>query len=74
SIFAMSFFSGPNSLLSIKPKILANNIEVTFFEYFFAFHLNPWTLDPLDPSVVFIAFHSNPCTLWNNIYSIGDDP
>ena len=26
SISAMSFFSGPNSLLSIKPKSLANNI------------------------------------------------
>jgi hypothetical protein len=60
SISAMSFFSVPNSPFSIKSKSPANNIWVTFFEYFFAFHLNPWTLDPLDPSVVFKAFHLNP--------------
>jgi hypothetical protein len=63
----------------MKPKSPANNIWVPFFDYFFAFHLNPWTLDPLDPSVVFKAFHSNPGILepWNpNDYSnsFGDDP
>ncbi|PLX44921.1 MAG: hypothetical protein C0611_13470 [Desulfobacteraceae bacterium] len=60
SISAMSYFSVPNSPFSIKSKSPANKIWVSFFEYFFAFHLNPWTLDTLDPSVFFKAFHSNP--------------
>ena len=60
SISAMSFFSVPNSPFSIKSKSPANNICVSFFEYFFAFHLDPWPLDPLDPSVFFKVFHSNP--------------
>ena len=49
SIPAMSFFSVPNSLFSMKPKSPADRIWVPFSEYLFAFHLNPWTLDPLDP-------------------------
>jgi len=60
SISAMSFFAGTNSPFSMTAKSPANNIWVSFFENFFAFHLNPWTLEPLDPSVVFKAFHSNP--------------
>jgi len=63
SISAMSLFSGPNSPFSIKSKSPANNIWVSFFKHFFAFHLNPWTLEPLDPSVVFKAFPSNPWIL-----------
>ena len=46
SISAMSFFALPNSPFSMKPKSPANNIWVSFFEHFFAFHLNPWTLEP----------------------------
>jgi hypothetical protein len=53
SISAMSFFAVLNSPFSMKPKSPANNIWISFFEYLFAFHLNPWTLDLLDPSVVF---------------------
>ena len=56
----MSFLIVPNSLFSIKSKSPANNICVPLFEYFFAFHLNPWTLDPLDPSVFFKAFALEP--------------
>ena len=59
SISAIFVFAVPNSPFSIKSKSPANNICVSFFEHFFSFHLNPWTLEPLDPSVVFKAFHSN---------------
>jgi len=63
SISAMSFSSVPNSPFSIKSKSPANYICVPFFEYFFAFHLNPWTLDSLDLSVFFKAFHLTPWIL-----------
>jgi len=49
SISAMSFCNVSNSPFSIKSKSPANKIWVSFFEHFFAFHLNPWTLEPLDP-------------------------
>jgi len=60
SISVMSFFGVPNSLISMKPKSPANEIWVSLFKYSFAFHLNPWTLDPLDPSVAFKAFALEP--------------
>ena len=31
-------------------SVLLSGAGSQFFEYFFAFHLDPWTLDPLDPS------------------------
>jgi hypothetical protein len=64
SISAMSFFALPNSPFSMKPKSPANNIWVSFFEHFFAFHLNP---GPSNPWILqwFLKHFTRTLESWN---------